>query len=104
MKVHELKIWPEFFSAIVEEDYRKRKTVEIRNEADRHFEAGDFLYLHEYDPEKQEYTGRRIIRLVTHVLRRAPFVPSGYAAMSICETPGLSSDFSSAQPGRRLAH
>lgn len=48
MTTHDLKIFPEYFCDIV----LGLKTFEIRNEYDRHFEAGDELILREFDPRK----------------------------------------------------
>lgn len=45
-KVHRLKSWPRFFSAILEGS----KTFDFRPAADRIFEGGDYLQLHEWDP------------------------------------------------------
>jgi ASC-1-like (ASCH) protein len=53
-KKHQLKILPEYFQAIAEGE----KTFEIRRN-DRDYQVGDELFLNEFDPEKQKYTGRR---------------------------------------------
>lgn len=53
---HELKIWPQFYQAVVD----GKKTFEVR-ENDRGFQAGDTVSLMEFDPkivEKQDgHTG-----------------------------------------------
>lgn len=49
---HELKTWPEMFRAVVS----GHKTHEIRNN-DRGYAVGDVLYLQEWEPAAQTYTG-----------------------------------------------
>lgn len=63
MTVFELKTWPEFFNAIMDE----RKKFEIRL-ADRPFEVGDGLLLKEYEMGQQRYTGREILVRVTYIM------------------------------------
>lgn len=85
VKVHRLKIWPEFYEAVNSPTPMFRKTVEIRKEDERVYQVGDLLLLQEWDPEKEQYTGQETIQLVTHCLRQQPWVPEGYVAMSITE-------------------
>jgi hypothetical protein len=59
--IHELKIWPEFFEAIIS----GKKHYEIRKN-DRNFKAGDSLKLREWDPIAG-YSGRVVYRSVTHM-------------------------------------
>ncbi len=59
----EKKIWPEYFSAILE----GKKTFELRLN-DFAIEAGDTLLLREWDPATQKYTGREIEKEVGYVL------------------------------------
>jgi len=49
MIIHHLKTWPKYFAAIENGE----KTFEVRAERDRHFEPGDYLYLHEFDQDKK---------------------------------------------------
>jgi hypothetical protein len=58
---HELKIWPEYFEPV----WEYKKTFEIRVN-DRNFQVGDLLYLREWDPELEEYTGREMMRRNTY--------------------------------------
>ncbi|MFH1054067.1 MAG: DUF3850 domain-containing protein [Candidatus Woesearchaeota archaeon] len=51
----EKKIWPKYFDLI----RSGKKNVEVRV-ADFDISKGDELLLREYDPEKKEYTGRKI--------------------------------------------
>ena len=62
MKEVEKKILPQFFKDVL----TGRKTFEIRKDDDG-VEVGDVLVLREYDGEK--YTGKRVKRVVTYVLR-----------------------------------
>ena len=50
---HELKTWPHPFQAIL----GGTKQHEVRK-WDRDFQPGDLVKLREWDPEKQDYTGR----------------------------------------------
>jgi ParB family chromosome partitioning protein len=74
-----LKTWPEPFAAM----HRGAKTAEFRKN-DRDFQIGDVLFLREWDPLKEEFTGQELYRFVTHVVRGPDFdIPEGYAVMSI---------------------
>ena len=64
MAIHDLKIWPQFFDAVVD----GRKRAELRKN-DRDFRDGDILNLREFDPYQEKYTGRGVTVLVTHVQR-----------------------------------
>lgn len=83
---HQLKTWPPFFEAISD----GRKTFEVRKN-DRGFNAGDVLWLREYDPnadvygrEERKYTGNEMRMLVTYVLSGEGFgVKDGYVVMGI---------------------
>lgn len=97
--VHDLKIWPEPFQAIVD----GRKTAEFRRErgdargqVDRLFGVGDELLLREWDPEKEHhltgcrvggYTGRQHRAVITHRLgslfEDVFGIPAGYVMLSI---------------------
>jgi hypothetical protein len=79
MKVHELKCWPAYFQALAE----GRKTCEVRR-ADRPFAEGDTLYLREWDPATQEYSGQKLRATVTHVLPGGQFgVEKGFVVLSV---------------------
>jgi len=64
MPLHDLKIWPQFFDAVAE----GRKRAEIRKN-DRDYQDGDVLNLREFDPHTEQYTGRGVTAVVTHVQR-----------------------------------
>lgn len=81
VRVHELKVWPRFFAAILDGS----KTFELRRD-DRDFQVGDELLLREWDPDaiapdpsadriapqpilRGWWTGREVKRRVSYVLR-----------------------------------
>jgi len=61
MKI-EKKVWPEYFEKILDGS----KKYELRL-ADFECNPGDILVLREWDPDKQEYTGRVIEKEVTYI-------------------------------------
>jgi ASC-1-like (ASCH) protein len=112
MACHELKIWPEYFEAVVSGN----KTVELRQEDDYQFAVGDGLILREWDlqrlPESvqmywsglirlsdavrsrfelQGYTGRQCRVRITHVLRDSEgrWLQPGVVALSIVRVPKI---------------
>lgn len=60
--VHELKCWPEYYSHIEDGS----KPFEIRRD-DRGFKVGHVLWLKEYDPQSQTYSGRSCRKRVTYI-------------------------------------
>ncbi len=85
MKIHELKSHLMQFNGVV----TRRKTHEFRNN-DRDFQVGDWLILHEYDPDEQgnpegkPFTGSMALVEVRHITRGPDFdIPEGYCVMSI---------------------
>ncbi len=77
-KIHELKTWPEYYKEVE----TGNKTFEIRKN-DRDYNVGDYLMLMEYDPLKQQFTGEEIVKKVTYILNKEPFVPKEYVCMAI---------------------
>lgn len=76
---HELKTFSLYFDQI----FWNIKKFELRKN-DRDFQVGDFLVLREYDPVKQEYTGRSVTRRVTYCLYGGVFdLPEDMVIMSI---------------------
>ena len=67
MAIINKKIWPKYFEEILS----GRKKFELRL-ADFEAEEGDTLVLEEWDPEKKEYTGRKIEKKVTSILKFKP--------------------------------
>lgn len=79
MKTHYLKTHPEPFQAVLE----RRKKHEWRSN-DRDFGVGHTLILQEWDPEKEDYTGRERAVQVTYISRGPAFgIPEGWCVMSI---------------------
>lgn len=64
MAITRKKTWPEYFKDIKS----GKKTYELRL-ADWKCKEGDILILEEWDPKTKEYTGRKIEKKVTYVLR-----------------------------------
>jgi len=79
---HELKTWPEHFAYLLDGE----KTFELRLN-DRDFKVGDTLELHEWSPESKEYTGRKILRRVSHILYGGNFgLRSNHCCMSLSQS------------------
>ena len=75
---HELKTWPDFFSAV----HRGDKTFELRLD-DRGFQGGDTLWLREWS-KAHGYTGREVRVEVTYLLAGGwPGLAPGYVVMAI---------------------
>jgi hypothetical protein len=60
---HELKSWPQFFTAIVQ----GAKTHELRRATDRTFEVGQLIRLNEFEPALGAYTGRSVVVEITYL-------------------------------------
>lgn len=67
MKIHTLKILPQYYDDVAE----YRKAFELRKD-DRDFKVGEVLILREYDPEESEFTGRAMVRNIGYILRNCP--------------------------------
>lgn len=74
---HELKTWPEFWRDIA----AGRKTFEVRKD-DRGFQVGDLLVLFEWSKTRL-YTGRRVVRRATYILRAHPGLSPGFVVMGL---------------------
>jgi hypothetical protein len=72
MILHELKTWPESFQPILQ----NKKNFEIRVN-DRNYQVGDKLLLLEWDPQTQQYTGRRCYRQISYILHKSSFIRLG---------------------------
>lgn len=78
MKTHKLKIWPEYYRAVV----KGKKTFEIRRN-DRNFKVNDLLILEEWHPKKEAYTGRWMEARIKYVGTELPGVLDGFVALGI---------------------
>jgi len=78
MKTHELKCLPEHFEPV----RLGLKLVELRLN-DRNFQVGDELYLREYEPFAQSYSGRTLHATITHIVSGGAWLVPGYVALSI---------------------
>ena len=78
MKTHELKTWPTYFQAME----RGEKSFELRKN-DRDFHVGDRLYLREYDPITQKYSGHHRYVKVIYMIENFPGIENGYVIMGI---------------------
>lgn len=82
MKRHELKTWPGPFSAMERGD----KTHEVRRD-DRGFSIGDELWLREWEPTSEQYTGRELLADVRYISRGPDWgLPDGMVVMSVRAT------------------
>ena len=78
---HDLKIWPEYFDAVVS----GQKTFEFSRDA-RDFETGDGLVLREWDPKTEEYTGREKTATVGYIFH-THYGEQRFAILSILTPP-----------------
>lgn len=77
--VHDLKIWPKPFEAVLSGE----KTYEVRK-ADRPFKVNDILMLMEWDPERKAYTGREVQRRISHITAGGGWgIPHGLCVLGI---------------------
>lgn len=77
-RTHKLKTWPEYFTALL----TGAKTFEARKD-DRGFEVGDRLALLEWMPSGEGYTGRRLDRTITYILRGTAHVSPGFCVLAL---------------------
>jgi hypothetical protein len=77
--IHEIKCWPEYFGAVAD----GTKRLELRFD-DRGYAVGDALWLREWEPLMQTYSGAEVRARVTHIVRwQSPSLVAGHVAMSI---------------------
>ena len=60
---HRVKSWPEFFQPVLDGS----KPFELRHN-DRGYQVGHVLWLQEWEPNSQSYTGRETMRKITYVM------------------------------------
>jgi Domain of unknown function (DUF3850) len=79
--VHELKAWPEFFKDLASQ----AKTFEVCRD-DRDFQVGDILWLREWDPRSEAYSGREVRRRITYRTEKGSFLArDGFVVLGICD-------------------
>jgi hypothetical protein len=76
--IHELKIWPVFFEAVLS----GAKKWELRKN-DRNYSVGDILYLQEWEPKTGQYTGRETRCEVIEVYTGVAGIADGYSILSL---------------------
>ena len=76
LKVHNLKIKPEYFKDVIS----GRKNFEVRFN-DRNFKEGDIIVLEEFD--NKGYTGKYINCEITYVLSDAEYTKENYVVLGI---------------------
>lgn len=77
--IHELKILPMYFDAVLD----KVKNFEVRKN-DRNYAVGDTLLLREWDGTA--FTGRRLLRRVGYILSDPEYVKDGYVVLGFAGT------------------
>lgn len=66
--VHKLKTVNPFFEKVL----HREKTAELRFN-DRNFQILDYIILEEYIPDKEIYTGRKVLIRITHMVTEFDF-------------------------------
>jgi len=89
--IHQLKCHPEPF----EQTRLGLKTHEFRKN-DRNFQVGHIIILYLWNPETNEYCGRKLVRLVTYV-GTGFGIPDGHVCLSIMRTD-VADDSENSQP------
>jgi hypothetical protein len=88
MTEHHLKTWPKVFNLPA-----RSKPYEYRKN-DRNFQIHDILYLEEWDPKAEAYTGYVIKKEVTDILLGGQFgIPEGYCIMTVIVIKGIHRDW-----------
>jgi hypothetical protein len=77
---HALKTWKQYFQP----QYDGEKLFELRKD-DRPYKVGDKFLSQEYDPHKNEYTGREAVYTITYILRDAELfgLKKGYCILQL---------------------
>jgi hypothetical protein len=95
--VHELKCWPVSFTEVASGN----KPFEARRD-DRDFQAGDILWLREWDPITEKYTGCELRRLITFRTEKgSPWVKEGFVIMGLKDAGVLDREQRSPSPAPR---
>lgn len=88
MKIHELKILPQYFVDVKS----GKRTFELRKN-DRDFEVGDILMLKEFNPNKQyetmeggvlsNFSGEKILRQISYILKDIEGLDKNYEILGV---------------------
>lgn len=88
MKIHELKILPQYFNEVK----YKKKSFELRKN-DRDFKVGDILILKEFNPNKEyetiedgvysNFSGKKVLRQVIYILKNTEGLNNNYVILGI---------------------
>jgi hypothetical protein len=82
MTMHVVKCWPTSFRALKRGD----KKFEIRKD-DRGYNVGDSLFLKEYDPVSDTFSGDTLTKEITYILKPTPDeffgLKMGYVILSV---------------------
>ncbi len=78
MKIHELKIDPEYYKAVL----FGYKRFEVRKN-DRDFKIYDILLLREYDRNKNTYTGKELRKKIYYILDNQEYLREGYVILGL---------------------
>lgn len=73
MKVHHLKIINPYFKDV----WEGRKGFEVRIN-DRDYKVGDEVYLKQYNPDTDSYTGNEVLVIISYVLKDYHAIKEGY--------------------------
>lgn len=87
MKIHELKVYPQFWPALASGE----KPFEVRRD-DRGYRVGDICRLREYDPTTGIRSDAVVDRVVTYILMPEDFplgVPPGFVVLGFGELAPL---------------
>lgn len=98
MTNHQLKIWPEFYQAIVE----GAKTYEVREGTDRLYQAGDTVTFKEFDVNTDDgFTGRECEARITYVTPPGTFgLPPNVTVFGIKVIPEIPMLYYAPMPGK----
>lgn len=77
MSIHKLKTIQPYF----EKCWEQSKTFDVRIN-DRDFQAGDIVYLQEYNDVEKTYSGRELKCTITYVLSNYPNIRTGFVVFS----------------------
>jgi hypothetical protein len=76
---HELKSWPRFFEDIL----IGKKSFELRRD-DRDFQVGDTVVFKEWDEQLCDFTGRKLRKKITYIVRSEDIHPQGGLQFGFC--------------------